>query len=100
MNKLPLMALASTVVLSAGDHRTIPLSHYPTAVAITAFIHRERRDFFIYIYIERERERERVVRDTIGGGGGVGNNNFFDLKGPRHCPLVLLLRVRLEFRVN
>jgi hypothetical protein len=30
-------------------------------------------------------------------GGGVGNN-IFGLKVPRHCPLVLLIRVRLEFR--
>jgi hypothetical protein len=25
---------------------------------------------------------------------------IFDLKVPRHCPLVLLIRVRLEVRVN
>jgi hypothetical protein len=49
----------------------------------------------------RERERERVVmvvRDTtIVGGAG---NNIFCLKVPRHCPLVLLVGVRLEFRIN
>jgi hypothetical protein len=32
-------------------------------------------------------------------GGGIGNN-IFDLKVPRHCPLVLLIGVRLEFRIN
>jgi hypothetical protein len=30
---------------------------------------------------------------------GVGNN-IFGLKVPRHCPLVLLTGVRLEFRIN
>jgi hypothetical protein len=49
---------------------------------------------------ERERKWGRLVRDTtIGGGGGVGNN-IFGLKVPRHCPLVLLIGVRLEFRIN
>jgi hypothetical protein len=47
-------------------------------------------------YRERERERERelrgVVRDTTIVGGEVGNN-IFGLKVPRHCPLVLLIRV-------
>jgi hypothetical protein len=38
-------------------------------------------------FLFRERERER-------GGESV------DLKVPRHCPLVLLIKVRLEFRVN
>jgi hypothetical protein len=50
----------------------------------------------------RERERERklgvVVRDTTIVDG-VGNN-IFGLKVPRHCPLVRLIRVRLEFRIN
>jgi hypothetical protein len=32
-----------------------------------------------------------------GGGGG---NNIFGLKDPKHCPLVLLIRVRLEYRIN
>jgi hypothetical protein len=52
----------------------------------------------------RERERER---ESWGGGskrhynsgGGVGNN-IFGLKVPRHCPLVLMIGVRLEFRIN
>jgi hypothetical protein len=43
---------------------------------------------------EREREREREK-----SGRGVGNN-IFGLKVPRHCPLVLLIGVRLEFRSN
>jgi hypothetical protein len=46
-------------------------------------------------------------KERVGGGGkerhynreGVGNN-IFDLKVPRHCPLVLLIGARLEFRVN
>jgi hypothetical protein len=37
------------------------------------------------------------VRDTIIGGS---ETVIFDLKVPRHCPLVLLIGVRLEFRVN
>jgi hypothetical protein len=51
--------------------------------------------------IKRERERERV-----GGGSerhyyrGGSATIIFDLKAPRHCPLVLLIRVRLEFIVN
>jgi hypothetical protein len=56
--------------------------------------------------IQRESERQRekvgevVVRDTTTvGGGGVGNN-IFGLKVPRHCPLVLLIVVRHEFRIN
>jgi hypothetical protein len=52
-------------------------------------------------FIQREREREIwrvVVRDnTIEG---ESETIIFDLKVPRHCPLVLLIRVRLEFRVN
>jgi hypothetical protein len=32
-------------------------------------------------------------------GGGVGNN-IFGLKVPRHCPLVLMIVVKLEFRIN
>jgi hypothetical protein len=51
-----------------------------------------------------ERERER---DKVGGGSekhynrGEGSETIiFDLKVPKHCPLVLLIRVRLEFRVN
>jgi hypothetical protein len=47
-----------------------------------------------WLYSERERERE-----STWGGGGVGNN-ILSLKVPRHCPLVILIRVRLEFRVN
>jgi hypothetical protein len=51
---------------------------------------------------ERERERERklgvAVRDTTNKEG-VGNN-ISDLKVSRHCPLVLLIGVRLEFKVN
>jgi hypothetical protein len=47
---------------------------------------------------ERERKLGVVVRDaTIEGGS---ETIIFDLKVPRHCPLVLLIRVRLEFRVN
>jgi hypothetical protein len=39
-----------------------------------------------------------VVRDTtIVGGQG---NNIFGLKVPRQCPLVFLIRVRFEFRIN
>jgi hypothetical protein len=51
----------------------------------------------------RERERER----ESGGGSerhysrrGGFETIIFDLKVPRHCPLVLLIRVRLEFRDN
>jgi hypothetical protein len=36
---------------------------------------------------------------VVGGGGGVGNN-IFGLKASRHCSLVLLIEVRLEFRIN
>jgi hypothetical protein len=36
-----------------------------------------------------------VVRDTTIVGWGVGNN-IFGLKVPRHCPLVLLIGMRLE----
>jgi hypothetical protein len=39
------------------------------------------------------------VRETTKVGGGVVNNNF-GLKVPRHCPILLLLRVRLEFNIN
>jgi hypothetical protein len=39
------------------------------------------------------------VRDITVVGGGVGNN-IFGLKVPRQCPLVLLIGVRLEFRIN
>jgi hypothetical protein len=38
------------------------------------------------------------VRDTTIEGGSEAI--IFDLKVPRHCPLVLLIRVGLEFRVN
>jgi hypothetical protein len=37
--------------------------------------------------------------DTKIVGGGVGNN-IFGLKVPRHCPLVLLIGVRFEFKIN
>jgi hypothetical protein len=53
---------------------------------------------------ERERETDRqrkwgvVVRDTTIVGWG--RNNIFGLKVPRHCPLVFLIGVRLEFRIN
>jgi hypothetical protein len=79
---------------------TTGLSHYLTAV-VTYSLHspRETGVLYIYIYIERESEREGSERH-YRRGGGVGNNNFFVLMVPRHCPLVLLLRVRLEFRVN
>jgi hypothetical protein len=48
------------------------------------------------------------VKEKVGGGGserhyisGGGDGNIiFCLKVPRHCPLVLLIGVRLEFRVN
>jgi hypothetical protein len=40
-----------------------------------------------------------VVRDTTIVGKRVGKN-IFGLKVPRHCPLVLLIRVRLGFRIN
>jgi hypothetical protein len=52
-----------------------------------------------------QNEREKVgggavvVRGTTIVGGGVGNN-IFSLKVPRHCPLVLLIGARLEFRIN
>jgi hypothetical protein len=57
-------------------------------------------------YYVREREREKgerklggvVVRDTTIEGGS--ETIIFYLKVPRQCPLVLLIRVRLEFRVN
>jgi hypothetical protein len=39
------------------------------------------------------------VRDTTIVGTGI-LNNIFGLKVPRHCPLVLLIGVRLEFRIN
>jgi hypothetical protein len=39
------------------------------------------------------------VRETTIMGGGVGNN-IFGLKVPRHCPLVLLIGVKLEFMIN
>jgi hypothetical protein len=55
---------------------------------------------------KRERETERDRKLGGGGserhynsGGGVGNN-IFGLKVPRHCPLVLLIGVKLEFRIN
>jgi hypothetical protein len=38
------------------------------------------------------------VRDTTIEGGS--EKIIFDLKVPRHCPLVLLIRVTLEFKVN
>jgi hypothetical protein len=47
---------------------------------------------------EREKVGAVVVRDTTIVRG-VGNN-IFGLKVPRHCPLVLLIGVRLEFRIN
>jgi hypothetical protein len=47
---------------------------------------------------EREREKVGVVRDTTAEGGS--ETIIFDLKVPRHCPLVLLISVMLEFRVN
>jgi hypothetical protein len=31
---------------------------------------------------------------------GEAGNNIFGLKVPRHCPLVLLIGARLEFRIN
>jgi hypothetical protein len=37
------------------------------------------------------------VRHSNRGGS---ETVIFDLKVPRHCPLVLLIRVRIEFRVN
>jgi hypothetical protein len=42
---------------------------------------------------------------VVGGterhySGGGSETILFDLKVPRHCPLVLLIRVRLEFRAN
>jgi hypothetical protein len=46
-----------------------------------------------------EREKEKV-----GGGerhyNRGGGNNTFGLKVPRHCQLVLLIGVRLEYRIN
>jgi hypothetical protein len=39
------------------------------------------------------------VRDTTIVGKGVVNN-IFGLKVPRHCPLALLIEVRLEFRIS
>jgi hypothetical protein len=57
--------------------------------------------------MQRERERERERERKLGGGSerhyyrGRGSETIiFYLKVPRHCPLVLLIRVRLEFRVN
>jgi hypothetical protein len=51
---------------------------------------------------ERERKRESgggsSERD-YNSGEGV-RNNIFGLKVPRHFPLVLLIGVRLEFRIN
>jgi hypothetical protein len=46
-----------------------------------------------------ERKLGVVVRDTTIVCGGVGNN-IFCLKVPRHCRLVLLIRVSLGFRSN
>jgi hypothetical protein len=53
--------------------------------------------------VTRLREREKgKERGSWGGGSERGGSEtiIFDLKVPRHCPLVLLIRVRLEFRVN
>jgi hypothetical protein len=48
-----------------------------------------------------------IPRERFGGGSerhynrGEGSETIiFDLNVPRHCPLVLLIRARLEFRVN
>jgi hypothetical protein len=52
---------------------------------------------------ETEREREKMGGDGserhYNSGAGVGNN-ILGLKVPRHCPLVLLIGVRLEFRID
>jgi hypothetical protein len=37
------------------------------------------------------------VRDTTIV---VVDNNIFGWNVPRHCPLAILIRVRLEFRIN
>jgi hypothetical protein len=59
--------------------------------------------------LHREYELSRSFweeREKVGGGSerhynkGGSETIIFDLKVPRHCPLVLLIRVRLEFRVN
>jgi hypothetical protein len=51
-------------------------------------------------FFERERKREKVGGNErhCNSEGGVGNN-IFGLKVPRQCPLVLLIGVRLEFRL-
>jgi hypothetical protein len=68
--------------------------------------------FRLFGILERERERESGggrarERERARRGGterhyssGGSETIIFDLKVPRHCPLVLLIRVRLEFRVN
>jgi hypothetical protein len=58
---------------------------------------------------EREREREREGEGSWGGAGGsserdynggVKDTIFSVLKFPRQCPLVLVVGVRLVFRIN
>jgi hypothetical protein len=59
----------------------------------------------------RERERERERERMLWGGGGSGSERYYNsggvketklsvLKVPRQCPLVLLIGVRLVFRIN
>jgi thioredoxin-related protein len=51
----------------------------------------------VAVYCENQRERKLgvVVRDTTIEGGS--ETIIFDLKVLRHCPLVLLIRMRLEY---
>jgi hypothetical protein len=57
----------------------------------------------VAVYCESPEQRERklgvVVRNTKLEGRKSGTI-IFDLKVPGLCPLVLLIRVRLGFRVN
>jgi hypothetical protein len=47
----------------------------------------------------RERKLGLVVRDTTLVEGS-GKQHFSVLNVPRQCPLVLLVRLRLVFRIN
>jgi hypothetical protein len=68
--------------------KQLPLCPYENSLLLP-FSRRER---------ERESEKVGVVSDTTVEGGS--ETIIFDLKVPRHCPLVLLIRARLEFRAN
>jgi hypothetical protein len=52
----------------------------------------------VAVYWEREREKVWGSSERHYNSGGIGNK-IFCLMVPRHCPLVLLIRVRLQFRI-